>query len=89
MYPMLIIFTCRTTIMANTYYTNSFIHNIGLNEENSLSHLLDKISAEIDNETDLLEHSSYYNDDDFKSVLHNANDDVNKDHPISAICIQE
>ena len=61
MYPMLIIFTCRTTIMANTY-TNSFIHNIGLNEENSLSHLLDKISPEIENETDLLEHSKYYND---------------------------
>ena len=112
MSPMLIIFTCRTTIMANTY-TNSFIHNIGLNEENSLSYLLDKISPEIENETDLLEHSKYYNDADFKSVLHNANskismlslncqsinakydklklflDDVNKDHPISAICIQE
>ena len=94
-------------------YTNSFIHNISLNEENSLSHLLDKISPEIENETALLEHSNYYKDADFKSVLHNANskismlslncqrinakydklklflDDVNKDHPISAICIQE
>ena len=112
MYPMLIIFTCRTTTMANRY-TNSFIHNIGLNEENSLSHLLDKISPEIENETDLLEHSKYYNDVDFKNVLHNANSkismlslncqsinakfdklkiflcDVNKDHPISVICIQE
>ena len=57
MYLMLIVFTCRTTIMANTY-TNSFIHNIGLNEENSLSHLLDKISPEIENETALLEHLS-------------------------------
>ena len=112
MYPMLIIFTCRTTTMANRY-TNSFIHNIGLNEENSLSHLLDKISPEIENETDLIEHSKYYNDVDFKNVLHNANSkismlslncqsinakfdklkfflgDVNKDHPISVICIQE
>ena len=112
MYPMLIIFTCRTTTMANRY-TNSFIHNIGLNEENSLSHLLDKISPEIGNETDLIEHSKYYNDVDFKNLLHNANSkismlslncqsinakfdklkfflgDVNKDHPISVICIQE
>ena len=68
MYHMLIIFTCRTKIMANTY-TNSSIHNIGLNEENSLSHLLNKISPEIENETDLLEHSKYYNDADFKIVL--------------------
>ena len=43
-------------IMANTY-TNSVIHNIGLNEENSLSHLLERISPEIENETDLIEHS--------------------------------
>ena len=75
MYHMLIIFTCRTKIMANTY-TNSFIHNIGLNEENSLSHLLNKISPEIENETDLLEHSKYYNDADFKIVLHNANSKI-------------
>ena len=75
MYPMLIIFTCRTTTMANRY-TNSFIHNIGLNEENSLSHLLEKISPEIENETDLLEHSKYYNDVDFKNVLHNANSKI-------------
>ena len=75
--------------------------------------MLDKKSPEIENETALLEHSNYYNDADFKSVLHNANskismlslncqsinakydklklflDDVNKGHPISAICIQE
>ena len=75
MYPMLIIFTCRTTTMANRY-TNSFIHNISLNEENSLSHLLDKISPEIENKTDLLEHSKYYNDVDFKNVLHNANSKI-------------
>ena len=57
--------------MTNTY-TNSCIHNIGLNEKNSLSHLLDRISPEIKNETDLIEHSKYYNDVDFKNVLHNA-----------------
>ena len=52
-------------------YVN-YIHNIGLNEENSLSHLLEKISPEIENETDLIEHSKYYNDVDFKNLLHNA-----------------
>ena len=50
--------------MANVY-TNPFIHNIGLNEKNSLSHLLDHISPEIDNETTLIEHSKYYNDVEF------------------------
>ena len=58
-------------IMANTY-TNSCIHNIGLNEENSLSHLLERISPEIENETDLVEHSKYYNDIAFKNLLYNA-----------------
>ena len=56
--------------MANAY-TNLFIHNIGLNEENSLSHLLERISSEIENETDLIKHSKYYNDVDFKNLLHN------------------
>ena len=45
-------------------HTNLFNHNIGLNEENSLSNLLDQISPEIENETNLLEHSKYYNDVD-------------------------
>ena len=37
-------------IMANN---NLFIHNTGLNKENSLMHLLDVISPEIENEVDL------------------------------------
>ena len=69
--PMLNTLTCHVMIMANTY-TISFIHNIGLNEENSLSHLLERISPEIKNETDLIEHSKYYNDVDFKNLLQNA-----------------
>ena len=32
-----------------------------------LSHLLDHISPEIDNETTLIEHSKYYNDVEFKN----------------------
>ena len=76
-------------------------------------HIYKKINPEIENETDLLEHSKYYNDVGFKNVLHSANSkismlslncqsinakfdklklflgDVNKDHPILVICIQE
>ena len=59
--------------MANAY-TNPFIHNIGLNEENSLSHLLDHISPEIENETTLIEHSKYYNE--FKNVLQTTNSKI-------------
>ena len=68
--PMLNTVTCHVMIMANTY-TNSCIHNVGLNEENSLSHLLERISPQIEYETDLIEHSKY-NDVDFKNLLHNA-----------------
>ena len=61
--------------MANAY-TNSFIHNIGLDEKNSLPHLLDRISPEMENEASLIEHSKYYNDVDFRDVLHNANSKI-------------
>ena len=39
--------------------TNSFIHNTGLNEENSLSHLINAMSPDSENESTLIEHSSY------------------------------
>ena len=62
--------------MANAY-TNSFIiHNMGLNEKNSLPHLLDRISPEMENETSLIEHSKYYNDVEFRNVLHNTNSKI-------------
>ena len=61
--------------MANAY-TNPFIHNIGLNEENSLSHLLDHISPEIENETTLIKNLKYYNDVEFKNVLQNTNSKI-------------
>ena len=51
---------------------NTFIRHRGLNEENSLPHLLGRIRPEIDNETDLHEHSKYYNVVSFKGVLHNV-----------------
>ena len=38
---------------------NQFIHDTGLNEENSLTHLLDTISPDVENEAVLIEHSKY------------------------------
>ena len=58
--------------MANTY-TNLFIHNIGLDVKNSLSHLMYQICPEIEYETTVIEHSKYYNDVEFKNVLPNVN----------------
>ena len=45
--------------MANS---NSFIHNTGLNKENSLTHLLDAISPNMENEVDLMQSLKYYDD---------------------------
>ena len=53
-------------IMANN---NSFIHNTGLNKENSLTHRLDVISHEIENEVDLINSLKYYDDEDFNSRI--------------------
>ena len=47
--------------MANIQ-TNSFIHNTGLNEENSLSHLINAMGPGSENESTLIEHSRYYRD---------------------------
>ena len=41
--------------MANIQ-TNSFIHNTGLNEENSLSHLINAMSPDSENESTLIDH---------------------------------
>ena len=48
---------------------NLFIHDIGLNEENSLMHLLDAISPDEEDEVILLEHSKYLDDLSFKNTL--------------------
>ena len=59
--------------MANS---NSFIHNTGLTEENSLVHLLDAISPQEDNEADIIEHSKYYDDIDFNNALQSYNSKI-------------
>ena len=58
--------------MANIQ-TNSFIHNTGLNEENSLSHLIDAISPDSENKSTLIEHSKYYGDTVFEHALQQCN----------------
>ena len=60
-------------IMANR---NSFIHNTGLTEENSLVHLLDAISPQEENEADIIEHSKYYDDIDFNNALQSYNSKI-------------
>ena len=52
---------------------NSFIHNTGLTEENSLVHLLDTLE---DNEADVIEHSKYYDDVDFNNALQSYNSKI-------------
>ena len=61
--------------MANIQ-TNSFIHNTGLNEENSLSHLIDAISPDSENESTLIEHSKYYGDTEFEHALQQCNSKI-------------
>ena len=61
-------FTNFTMNMANMH-NNAFIHNTGLNEENSLTHLLDAISPDEENEAVLIEHSKYFDDLGFTKCI--------------------
>ena len=70
-----VIYTCHNMITANS---NSFIHNTGLTEENSLVHLLDAISPQEENEADIIEHSKYYDDKDFNNALQLYNSKISK-----------
>ena len=65
--------TCHILIVANH---NSFIHNTGLNENNSLSHLLDTISPDMEDESNIIEQSKYFDDADFKDALQQYNKNV-------------
>ena len=46
----------------------SFINNTGLTEHNSFPHLLQTISADMENETNMIEHSKYYSDMEFMNM---------------------
>ena len=41
-------------------------------KNNCFSNLIHHISPNIENEIDIINHSTYYNDDDFKDVLKNT-----------------
>ena len=53
-----------------------FMNNTGLNEQNSLTNLIKYISPDMENETDIMNHSRYYNDTDFKAVLQQSNSEI-------------
>ena len=58
--------------MANSN-KNAFINNADLTEETSLTYLLDEIAPNIENETQLIDHSKYYKDNRFSDVLKHFN----------------
>ncbi len=60
--------------MANTNY--QFLDNTGLNENNSLKHLMQSISPDEENEVDLLEHSAYYSNTEFISMYQKTENEV-------------
>ena len=64
-------YTCILALIMANMQTNSFIHDTGLNEENSLTHLLNSMSSDEENETVLIEHSKYFDDLGFKNILRN------------------
>ena len=45
-----------------------FINSAGLNENDCLNNLLDNVSHELDNEFNIISHSKYCNDVDFKEM---------------------
>ena len=53
-----------------------FMNNTGLNENNCFSNLIHHISPNIEKEIDIINHSTYYNDDDFKDVLKNTKSEL-------------
>ena len=53
-------------IMAST---NNFMRNTDLTEETSFTHLIDFMNPNEENETELLDNSMYYNDNNFKITL--------------------
>ena len=68
----------------NNLQNNEFIHDTGLNEEDSLTHLLDSISTDVENAAVLIEHSKYFNNLEFRTILRKQN---SKLCLISVICI--
>ena len=47
---------------------NNFIHNTGLSKDNSLVHLIDSFNENVDEEISVIEHSKYYEDNEFIEI---------------------
>ena len=52
-----------------------FMDNMGLNEHNCLSNLVKSLSPDMENETDIFNHSEYYNDSDFRTMVQEVKSD--------------
>ena len=75
----LVFYICLARVRYYFYYYlpyNSFIHYIGLNENNSLSHLLETISPDMEDESNIIERSKFYDDTDFKDALQQYNSKI-------------
>ena len=48
------------------------MNNTGLNENNCFSTLIHHISPNIENDINIINHSAYCNDDEFRNVLKNT-----------------
>ena len=53
-----------------------FMNNTGLNKNNCFSNLIHHISPNIENEIDIINHSTYCNADDFRDVLKNNKNEL-------------
>ena len=55
--------------MAHNNVPSAFILNTGLNENNSIAHLLQNISPDLENKIDTIDNSEYYSDIDFAKCI--------------------
>jgi len=55
----------------------SFMNNADLNVNNCLVNLINSISPDSENETNLIKHSIYCNDSDFRTMLQTTNSEIN------------
>ena len=55
---------------------NAFINHADLTEKTSLTHLLDVIAPDIENETQLIDLSKYHDDRGFSDVLKHSNNKI-------------
>ena len=56
--------------------SNSFMNNTGLNITNSFTHLIQHISTDLENETDLIEHSKYYSETKFIEMYNETSSEI-------------